>query len=368
MTTAPVQAPNVHALIVGIEKYRAGTEYNLNGPANDALKFAEWLLQHGTEPRHIHLFLSPLEQNQGVSSKAKGKGLDPLPATHDEIANTIRSKLTIESSRGDLLYVFWGGHGIITKTEATVRRLFFSDTDDNTKWNLNVNSLVEALGTSAHGSGFPRQIFFIDACANAFYQGLAQTTQGEASEVRFAASGDAARGEQVVLFASVTYDTATNDSASGTGHFSSSVLEHLQGESICPDMKQVIERVQSDFLQQQKQPPVYWWSEKGENRRVIDNTQPTQPKVITLTPPQVKNLHGALIEAFPDPSDLDMLVQFYLHIPLNRISINAKTQDKLVLDVIRYVNARGKILDLVKGALETNPNSPFLLQLKKAYL
>lgn len=367
MITAPIQPTNVHALIVGIEKYQAGSEYNLNGPANDALKFADWLLQHGTKPEHIYLFLSPLEQNQRVLSEAQDRGLAPSLATRDAIDRTILLRLTSESSRGDLLYVFWGGHGIITKTEATVRRLFFADTDDDTKWNLNVNSLVEALGTSTYGTGFPQQIFFIDACANAFYQGLAQTMQGEASEVRFAASGEAERGEQFVLFASATYDTATNDSAGGTGHFSRSVLEHLQGESICPNMQQVIEEVQSDFLQQQKQPPVYWWSENGGNRRIVDNTQPSRSRVITLTPKQMKGLQSALIEAFPDPSDLEFLVQFYLHIRLNRISMAAR-YDKLIFDVIQYVNSRGKVIDLVKGALETNPDSPFLMEFRNTYL
>ncbi|MBD2028224.1 caspase family protein [Leptolyngbya sp. FACHB-711] len=258
MTAAPIQSRNVYALIVGIEKYQAGPDYDLNGPANDALKFANWLLQHGTEPEHIYLFLSPLEQNKGVLSEAQTKGFFPSPATHDAIANTIRSKLTSKSSRGELLYIFWGGHGIITKTDATVRRLFFADTDDDTKWNLNVNSLVEALGTSAYGTGFPQQVFFIDACANAFYQGLAQTSQGVAAGVEFATSGDAQRAEQFVLFASPEYEVATNDSKTGTGHFSQAVLETLQGQPLLPDMRMLVEHLQSDFLRKQQIPPAYW--------------------------------------------------------------------------------------------------------------
>ena len=184
--------------------------------------------------------------------------MNPEPATHDLITSTIRSQLTSESSRGDLLYVFWGGHGIITKTDATTRRLFFADTDDDTKWNLNVNSLVEALGTAAHGAGFSRQVFFIDACANAFYQGLAQIIQGEAAGIKFAASGEVERDEQFVFFASPEYEVATNDANAGTGRFSQAVLEELKGQPLLPDMKAIAERIQADFLKNQKIQPVYW--------------------------------------------------------------------------------------------------------------
>ena len=361
MTATAIQPAKVYALVVGIEKYQAGSAYDLNGPANDALKFSSWLLNQGVEPEHISLFLSPLEQNQGMRLAAEAKGLIPVPATHDLISNTIRSQLTNESSRGDLLYVFWGGHGIITKTNTTVRRLFFADTDDNTKWNLNVNSFVEALSTSAYGSGFSQQIFLIDACANVFYQGLAQTMQGETAGIEFAASGEADRAEQFALFASAEYEVATNASDVGTGHFSQAILENLQGQPLLPDMKQLVERIRSGFLEKQKQPPVYWWLKNEGSQRVIDNTKPSPPRSITLAPKQMKELQKALIEAFPDESDLEMLVQFYLQTRLNRISMDKK-YDKVIFDVIQFVNARGKVRNLVEGALETNPDSPFLLQ------
>lgn len=258
MTVPSIKAENVYALVVGIEKYQAGSEYDLNGPANDALRFSDWLLDHDILPEHIYLFLSPLEQNQSLLSSAEAKGLTPSPATHDAIANTIYSKLTSENSRGDLLYIFWGGHGIITKTDATVRRLFFADTDDDTKWNLNVNSLAEALSTAAYGAGFARQILFIDACANAFYQGLAQTIQGDASGIRFATSGDDEQAEQFVLFAAPEYEVTINDSVAGTGHFSQALLEKLKDQPLLPDMEAIATEIRSGFLKQQKTSPSYW--------------------------------------------------------------------------------------------------------------
>jgi hypothetical protein len=255
VTNSTIQPANVHALVVGIEKYQAGSDWNLHGPANDALDFANWLLAHKVEPEQIYLFLSPLDRNQAVISEAKAKGLTPHPATRHEIEHTIKSRLISETSRGDLLYVFWGGHGTITQTDRS-RRLLFDDND--TELNLNVNSLVDALSRSAYGTGFPKQIFLIDACANPIYQGTARIQQVIASEVKFAASGYDEPAEQFVLFASPEYEVATNDSNVGTGRFSQAVLKNLQGKPLLPDMKAIAERIKSDFLEKQQIPPAYW--------------------------------------------------------------------------------------------------------------
>ncbi|MEL6780507.1 MAG: TIR domain-containing protein [Cyanobacteria bacterium J06597_16] len=80
-----------------------------------------------------------------------------------------------------------------------------------------------------------------------------------------------------------------------------------------------------------------------------------------LIPQQMKSLQNALLAAFPDDDEFATLVTFYLGTALNRVS-RAKTYDKVVFDVIQWVNSRNKVANLVKGALETNPDSPELLQ------
>lgn len=357
-----VKSENVYALVVGIEKYRAGSDWDLNGPVKDALQFANWLLARDVKPEQIQLFLSPLMQNEGIYVEAISKGLTPVLATRDQIDSAIRYKFTNASSRGDLLYVFWGGHGIVTKTDSTTRRLLFADTDDTNKWNLNFNSLIEALSTFAFNSGFKQQNFLIDACANAYYQGLYQTIQAGSADSRFSTTGEQGKADQFILFASAEYEVATNESDVGTGRFSRAVLYELEGQqSLLLDMEALAKRIQANFLEKRTQPPVYWWVKNGENQRVVDNTKPSQSSAVSLTRKQMKDLHRALIEAFPDESDLEMIVQFYLQTRLNRISM-AKKYDKVVFDVIEFVNARGKVCDLVKGAFETNPDSPFLAQ------
>ena len=76
---------------------------------------------------------------------------------------------------------------------------------------------------------------------------------------------------------------------------------------------------------------------------------------------QMKALQAALIHAFPESSELEMLVDFHLKTALNRMSM-AKTYDKVVFDVIKWVNSRNKVADLVNGALEENPDNPMLLK------
>lgn len=82
---------------------------------------------------------------------------------------------------------------------------------------------------------------------------------------------------------------------------------------------------------------------------------------VTLTPQQMQGLQNALLSAFQDEDEFAMTVQFYLQRPLNRIS-RARTYDKVIFDVIQWVNTRNKVAELVNGALETNPDNSELLQ------
>ena len=259
----------VYALVVGIETYELGADYDLDGPAQDGLNFIDWLLAQGVVPRHIRFFVSPLVENADVRSQAQKRGITPYPATRDAIDGYIRNELTTGQAKGEGLYVFWGGHGILTKTQSATRRLLFADTTAANKLNLDINSLVRALSTSAHGAGFSRQIFLVDACANSYFQGLYETVQGEAAGQQYSATGEQVRAEQSVLFAAAEYEVAKN--SLGTGLFSAAVLAELQGQPLWPDMKSLTERVQADFKRKNKPEPDYFWLKRGGWQEVIDN-------------------------------------------------------------------------------------------------
>ena len=80
----------------------------------------------------------------------------------------------------------------------------------------------------------------------------------------------------------------------------------------------------------------------------------------TLAPKQMQALQSALIEAITK-DELTMVIKFHLKSSLNRIS-GAGTYDKIIFDVIEWVNARAKIPELVRGAMEINPDNPELLK------
>lgn len=136
-----INPEETYALVVGIEKYQAGHDWNLNGPAKDAINFTDWLLDRRVKPENIHLFVSPLEQNSNLLQKTS---LIVKAANRENISDIINHLLD-KNIAGQLLYVFWGGHGIITKSRETKRRLLFSSSDNKNYRNLDFNSLQEAL-------------------------------------------------------------------------------------------------------------------------------------------------------------------------------------------------------------------------------
>lgn len=95
MTISTVSPQRTYALVVGLEKYNAGTSWNLNGPANDARKFADWLCSRGVPPENIFLFLSLLDEGSNASLVVQSATRDNL---YRAITDTLRQK------QGDLLY------------------------------------------------------------------------------------------------------------------------------------------------------------------------------------------------------------------------------------------------------------------------
>jgi hypothetical protein len=272
MTEPTVDPSQVYALVVGIEQYLAGPEYNLNGPARDALNFAQWLLTHGVQPAHIQLFLSPLEQNREVLTEAAEQGLTPQTATRDLISRSITNYFFNQGGRDKGLYVFWAGHGFITKLKTTIRRLLFADTDTHNKWNLEFDTLLQAFQTAQHGKVFPRQIFWVDACANPMFRDFYPTLQAEAAGEGFVTSGTQGQAEQFALFAAAEYAVATNLAQAGTGRFSQAVLAELQAQPLWPDMPELTRQIRANFCDQQHLEPVYWSiALGGGDREVTDN-------------------------------------------------------------------------------------------------
>jgi len=256
MTIPQIQPEEVYALVVGIEKYKAGPDWDLNGPGNDAIKFTNWLLERGVKSDNIFLFISPLEDNRDLLQKTKVKS---KPASREEISDAIAYNLLEQDAAGRLLYIFWGGHGFITKSDQKKRILLFSDTDPKNYKNLDFYSLQEAMETSFNQKGFARQVYLVDACANPVSNDHFEIAKWEKTGQRFVSNSDQQKNEQFILFAAAEYEVAINDTMKEAGSFSNVIwneLNKLPSGCLLPDLNKLAEDIKTTLKKEGKPQPI----------------------------------------------------------------------------------------------------------------
>ena len=227
---------STYALVVGIEKYKAGSSWSLDGPASDALTFAKWLSDKGVPHQNIFLFISELDDNRG---KVNDFPIKSQKATRQNIYQAITETIPNCGKQGDLLYIYWSGHG--TTNQRKDRRLFYDDGQQN----LNLESLLESLGSDIFGN-FEQQILIIDACANYYSKKLSKSLSKEKYTV-----GDIIKlRQQVILLATKEGYKTKNIDKEKTGLFSKVLLGELEKEAklIFPGgMPKIVESVKTIF-------------------------------------------------------------------------------------------------------------------------
>ena len=135
-----------HALVVGVGHYAASDIGDRPGLARTADRFADWLRLRGVPEENIILL-------GGASC-----GPDRAPT-----ATNIDRALTddIPGRSGDLLWIFWAGHGVLDARQR--RRLLLADSTDRNKRSIDLNELLTLYGTT-FVEHFPRQLVVVDAC------------------------------------------------------------------------------------------------------------------------------------------------------------------------------------------------------------
>jgi hypothetical protein len=231
-----------HAIIIGVEQYQLGPNWGLDGPASDACQMVRWLRERGVPAEQISLHIAPLDQNQGVAASLD---VATRPATSQAIIDALTS--TLPGQAGDLLVLFWGGHGIITQAED--RRLFFADATPTDKRNLDVDSLLMTLRSQLF-AGFPHQICLVDACQN-YVETLQLKTTLPHTQLAVGQPLDTPP-EQFVLYAARPGQFATNLTAEKTGLFSRELLRELSStpdDTWPPDLEGINLRLQKRFVE-----------------------------------------------------------------------------------------------------------------------
>jgi hypothetical protein len=293
--TVAADPARTYAFAVGVERYDTGAAWHLDGPAADASRFVSWLLSRGVPASQILLFLSPLaesplarvgsplaEAGSPLVGAAAGRaGVDVRPARRAPISDALAHEVT--AWRGDLLWLFWSGHGALTSDGSL--RLFYADASTHDKRNLDWTSLLTALRSDRY-PGLPRQIGIVDACqtyAEALH--LASTLPGDT----FAYGKPLPSHEQFGLYAAGPGERAINVGAEKSGLFSQAVMAELTGDGHWPpDMDTVASSLDARFVtlraagQTRQTPTTFRWRTWKGSERVLGATAPRptarQPK------------------------------------------------------------------------------------------
>ncbi len=223
-----------YALVVGIERYGEKVFPDLDGAALDAQKFYDWLVKRGVQKENIRLHLAPLEQN-----KAEVNPDVPL-ATRSALEASITDWLGEKA--GDLLWVYWGGHGVINVENK--RCLFTSDVTEKVYRSLELNELLRYLRTTS----FSRQIFCIDACANF----LSPEESGKIQKTELPEGELQKNVAQSVLLAVEAGQKTGHNNRLKTGDFSEALrneLEKVTEKEWPPNIKGISQKIKSSLKQ-----------------------------------------------------------------------------------------------------------------------
>jgi WD40 repeat protein len=251
MTEIRAKPERTYALVVGIEKY-SETSWNVKGggPVNDALKFADWLCSRDVPKENIWLCLSPLEENNHLVEQSD---LNPEQATEHNLSKIIEDYLS--QKKGDLLYIFWAGHGLLTSERG--RKLLCADATFQNGHNLILDSLFLLLKSDCFQ--IRHHICIVEACADFLdLQKLPKNLKGK----EFSSGRPRHDSQTFVLFATREGEKAKVNRQEKTGYFSQAVRDALEQESVedwPPNMEEVAKKVvqQVTSLLGKKQQPTY---------------------------------------------------------------------------------------------------------------
>ncbi|WP_329377799.1 caspase family protein [Streptomyces sp. NBC_01351] len=218
------------ALIAGVERYALGPGWNLRGPARDALRFAHWLTGPAqVPPDNVRLLLSPIDEPDTLAWP-DSPPMDVLRAAHQPATEgNMRTALFDELPKrdGDLLWIFWAGHGFLGPRDELM--LPCSDARSTDIRHLNLDSALRWWRTDlvAHRR-FPLQAALVDAC---------RVDVPRASRLNFVnidyGGGSSVPGRrQFRLYASSKGETAENNAEREAGRFTEALLTELGQRSV----------------------------------------------------------------------------------------------------------------------------------------
>ncbi|MGW1507114.1 VMAP-C domain-containing protein [Streptomyces mirabilis] len=235
----PLDPERVFALVVGIESYRI-PGWSLPGPARDADRFADWLCgPAGVPEAQVRVLLSPLDQSLAQSRP---------PATAENVHRVLYEELP--QCDGDLLWIYWAGHGFIN--DSCQLLLPYADATTDRTRHLNLQAALHWWRSSRiPGRRFHRVVAVGDTCrieakrAKKYGFGTDKPDAGELNIDR----------RQFVLFAAQLGQAAKNQAERQAGQFTHTFLKHLAGQTVSKTVEGLVgiaQAVQADFAEMRK--------------------------------------------------------------------------------------------------------------------
>ncbi|MET7481919.1 caspase family protein [Streptomyces sp. NPDC005538] len=231
----PVDPTGVHALIVGIEAYDAGDGWSLPGPARDAVALHRLLRAAGVPETQLRLHLAPLPSY-----------VPDVPFAPADQA-TLRRVLVRElsSAQGDVLWVWWGGHGVLDRSDRL--RLLCTDATAVDKLAIDLDSALARYAGDAVAA-LTEQLWIVDACET-FEEDLGFREQLPPDALPVGRRTLVHR--QTVLRAAGRGRAAANDPVRATGLFSDILLgllaERAAALPALPDPEELFPAVRARF-------------------------------------------------------------------------------------------------------------------------
>lgn len=278
------------AVVVGIERYEFGTNWNLHGPASDALRFVAWLDKRGLRTENIKVFLSITEDFdrtsiQGVVLRREDDELiielrpDRKIIVERATQELIRKRLVDPSWSQDaqVLFIFWGGHGALEDTSDD-RYLYCADACKGDESGINITKQLRYL-RSTRFNAWQYQIVFVDACAELLSVRAKSVPTKSLPERNFKLNP---KIKQFILHAAATGQLAANLRSEATGKFSKTLFEMLNATGAqalrtvngWPHFGELAECMKQRFEGHTQSPMVFMSNENGPRWTVNDNRPP----------------------------------------------------------------------------------------------
>lgn len=274
-----------HALVVGVGHYAASDIGDRPGLARTADRFADWLRLRGVPEDNIVLL-------GGASC-----GPDRAPT-----ATNIDRALTddIPGRAGDLLWIFWAGHGVLDARHR--RRLLLADSTDRNKRSVDLNELLTLYGTT-FVEHFPRQLVVVDACQTDL-PGPESTQWARPISLPEARARVTHRVQRVWLAASAGERAAYS---AERAWFSDTVLDSLEAgdslywsptdEEIRDALKRKLDAVLPPGSPRQNPVTLAFGSEDGTFREEVLTVEP-EPIGPSRQPSALRPLKGPVLDAY----------------------------------------------------------------------